>query len=188
MDTIENVNSEMDNIEQTKEEKTSVFKELVKFIFQLIILIAAVWAFLTFVAQRTIVDGSSMESTYHDGENLIVNKLAYRLGDPERFDVVVFEPYEDESVYYIKRVIGLPGETVRIDEAGNIYINGEILDEHYGKEPIMIRGLAENEITLGADEYFVMGDNRNNSLDSRFEDVGNVSRDQITGRILFDRK
>lgn len=192
-DIVENMMEKMDVypiIEATNNgtRKMSPLIELLKFIIQLIVLIAAVCVFLTFVAQRTVVDGSSMESTYHDGDNLIVNKLVYRFEDPERFDVIVFKPYEDQDIYYIKRVIGLPGETVRIDESGNIYINGTILKENYGKEQIKIQGLAASEITLGEDEYFVMGDNRNNSLDSRFEEVGNVSRDQIVGRIAWQKK
>ncbi|MCD7841766.1 MAG: signal peptidase I, partial [Lachnospiraceae bacterium] len=137
---------------------------------------------LHYVGQRTVVDGSSMNDTLTDGDNLIVEKLSYRFGDPERFDIIVFQPYEDSSEYYIKRIIGLPGETVRIDEDGNIYINGELLEEDYGKETIENPGRASEEITLGEDEYFVLGDNRNNSTDSRTERVGNVSRDSIVGK------
>ncbi|MDE7252678.1 MAG: signal peptidase I, partial [Acetatifactor sp.] len=89
-----------------------------------------------------------------------------------------------ENVYYIKRIIGLPGETVQIDESGNIYIDGEILRESYGKEVIKPEyvGRAAEPIELGADEYFVMGDNRNNSSDSRTEAVGNIHREDIVGR------
>ena len=89
-----------------------------------------------------------------------------------------------ESTYYIKRIIGLPGETIQIDEVGTIYINGEVLQESYGREIISEkhRGLASEPITLGEDEYFVMGDNRNNSSDSRLAEVGNIKRDQIIGR------
>lgn len=181
IDTLDN------NINESKK-KPSPLIDFIKFIGQLILLIIIVWAFLTFVAQRTIVDGSSMEPTYHDTQNLIVNKLVYRFNEPERFDVIVFEPYENEHVYYIKRVIGLPGETINIDANGTIYINGQILEENYGKETILDAGRATNEITLGENEYFVMGDNRNNSLDSRYDEVGNVSMDQIVGRIVWQKK
>lgn len=163
------------------EKKTDWKKELLSWAFYLIFVVAVTWFILTFVGQRTVVDGRSMENTLQDKDNLIVEKLSYRFGDPERFDIIVFPPY-DTKEYYIKRIIGLPGETVRIDEEGNIYINGEILEENYGKETIKNPGRAIEEITLGDDEYFVLGDNRNNSTDSRSTQVGNVKRSQIIGR------
>lgn len=98
--------------------------------------------------------------------------------------LLIFPFQYKENTYYIKRIIGLPGETVQIDEKGNIYINGEILQENYGKEVIKPEnvGIAAEPITLGEDEYFVMGDNRNNSSDSRTEVVGNIHRKDIIGR------
>lgn len=137
---------------------------------------------ICFVGQRTKVSGPSMYPTLHDGDNLIVDKISYRFHDPERFDVVIF-PYEYEKrTYYIKRVIGLPGETVQIDYEGNIYIDGEILEEDYGYEAMVSPGIAEEPITLAEDEYFVLGDNRNNSTDSRVAEVGPVHKDRIIGR------
>ena len=125
-----------------------------------------------------------MEPTLSNGDNLIVDKLSYRFRDPERFDIIVFPFQYKENTYYIKRIIGLPGETVQIDEKGNIYIDGEILQESYGREIIRPEniGIAREPIVLGADEYFVMGDNRNNSSDSRTEIVGNIHRKDIIGR------
>lgn len=142
------------------------------------------WLVITFVGQRTEVDGSSMEPTLTNGDNLIVDKLSYRFRDPQRFDIIVFPYKHKEKTYYIKRIIGLPGETVQIDEQGDIYINGEILSESYGREIIKAEniGLAAEPIVLGEDEYFVMGDNRNNSTDSRFPQVGNIKRGDIIGR------
>ena len=135
-----------------------------------------------FVGQRTQVNGPSMMNTLYDGDNLILNKISYRFHDPERFDVVVF-PFRDYSgKNYIKRVIGLPGETVQIDYDGNIYINGEILEESYGREIIKDPGNAAEPITLGTGEYFVLGDNRNNSSDSRFDEVSIVKRSEIIGK------
>lgn len=123
-----------------------------------------------------------MEPMIHDGDSLIVDKITYRFGDPERFDIIVF-PFEyQQDTYYIKRIIGLPGESVRIDEDGNIYINGEILEEHYGAEVIKDPGNAYNEVILREDQYFVLGDNRNNSSDSRNPAVGLIHRDNIVGR------
>lgn len=150
--------------------------------------IFAVTAFvLKFVGQRSVVDGSSMCDTLYDGESLWVNKFTYRFNQPERFDIIIF-PYEHkEDTYFIKRIIGLPGETVRIDEEGTIYINGEKLDENYGREVISAdsRGIAAEEIQVGEDEYFVMGDNRNNSMDSRYPNVGNIKKDAIIGKAVF---
>ncbi|MCC8103163.1 MAG: signal peptidase I [Clostridiales bacterium] len=157
-------------------------KEILSWILYIGFVILATWLILHFVGQRTVVDGRSMNDTLQDGDNLIVEKLSYRFGDPQRFDIIVFKPYEDSDELYIKRIIGLPGETVRIDMDGNIYIDGELLEEDYGKETIANPGRASEEITLGEDEYFVLGDNRNNSTDSRTEKVGNVSRDSIVDK------
>ena len=117
-----------------------------------------------------------MENTLHNGDNLIVDKLSYRFRDPERFDIIVFPFQYQANTYYIKRIIGLPGETVQIMEDGSIYINGEKLEESYGREVIQPEtiGRAAEPIVLGEDEYFVMGDNRNNSSDSRTDIVGNT--------------
>lgn len=144
---------------------------------------------IRFVGQRTKVKGPSMQPTLTEGDNLIVDKITYRFRNPKRFEIIVFRPVraEDTETYYIKRVIGLPGETVHIDEDGVIYINGEALQESYGAEqisPSMIK-LAAGEIVLGEDEYFVMGDNRNHSMDSRDAWVGNVSEKYIIGRAVF---
>ena len=139
-------------------------------------------AFNHFIGTHTIVDGSSMEATLHNEDVLAVNKICYTLHDPERFDIIVF-PYDDES-YYIKRIIGLPGETVEIVN-GVIYINGSVLDENYGLEEM--HGPYDNfeAATLGSDEYFVLGDNRNGSKDSRSLEVGFIKKDSIIGKACF---
>lgn len=159
-----------------------VKKEILSWIFYILFVIVLTYVIITFVGQRTVVDGRSMNATLNDGDNLIVEKLSYRFGDPQRFDIIVFPPQGDPSSHYIKRIIGLPGETVQIDNEGNIYIDGEILEEDYGLDVIQNPGRAAEPITLGDDEYFVLGDNRNNSTDSRSEKVGNVKRSTITGR------
>ena len=125
-----------------------------------------------------------MEPMLSNGDNLIVDKITYRFRDPQRYDIIVFPFKYQENTYYIKRIIGLPGETVQIDEQGNIYIDGEVLPENYGREIIRpdTVGIATNPIVLGEEEYFVMGDNRNNSTDSRTEIVGNIKREDIIGR------
>ena len=146
--------------------------------------LGAVWLVITFVGQRTEVEGASMENTLHNGDNLIVDKLSYRFHDPERFDIIVFPFQFQDNTYYIKRIIGLPGETVQIMDDGSIYINGEKLEENYGMEVIKPEtiGRAAEPIELGDDEYFVMGDNRNNSSDSRTDMVGNITRENIIGK------
>ena len=160
-----------------------------KTILDTVLWIAAVvllsWLMVTFVAQRTDVNGTSMYPTLEDGDQLIADKISYRFRDPERFDIIIFPYQYAPNTYFIKRIIGLPGETVRIDEQGNIYINGEILQEDYGYETIEYAGLAAQEIQLGEDEYFVLGDNRNVSEDSRYPDVGNIKREDIVGRAFL---
>lgn len=159
-------------------------KELFSTGMYLLVVLLLTYLLVTYVGQRTEVDGASMENTLSHGDNLIVDKISYRFSDPERFDIVVFPFQYEKNTFYIKRIIGLPGETVRIDEEGNIYINEVLLQETYGKEVIRPEniGLAIESIQLGEDEYFVMGDNRNNSLDSRTSMVGNVTREELIGK------
>ena len=161
-----------------------VMKEMISTLVYLLGVLCLTWLVITFVGQRTEVDGSSMEPMLSNGDNLIVDKISYRFRDPQRYDIIVFPFQYQENTYYIKRIIGLPGETVQIDQQGNIYINGELLQENYGREVIRADtvGIDANPIVLGEDEYFVMGDNRNNSTDSRTEIVGNIRRGDIIGR------
>lgn len=150
-------------------------------IYFLIILIIVLLV-VTFVGQRVKVIGSSMSPTLEDADGILVDKLTYRLSDPERFDIVVFPYRYEPNTTYIKRIIGLPGESVYIDNSGNIYINDEILEEGYGNEVIKNPGTAYKKIILGEDEYFVLGDNRNISSDSRDPNVGNIKRSEIIGK------
>ena len=160
----------------------NLLKEILSTSIYLLVVLCAAYLIITYVGQRTQVSGSSMETTLSDGDNLLVDKITYRFSDPKRFDIIVFPFQYDTDTYYIKRIIGMPGETVQIDYDGNIYIDGEILEESYGREVIQNPGRAAEPITLGEDEYFVMGDNRNNSSDSRDPSVGNIHRKDIIGR------
>jgi signal peptidase I len=162
-------------------EERSIFRELLSWIVYLVCIVAISLLIITYVGQRTRVDGHSMEPTLSDGDNLIVDKISYRFREPERYEIVVFPYRYEENVYYIKRIIGLPGETVQIMD-GYVYINGEMLDEQYGAEVMENPGIAAEPITLGEDEYFVLGDNRNHSSDSRVETVGVIHRDELMGR------
>lgn len=158
-----------------------IIKELAGWLLYIVLIIAFTWFVVTFVGQRTEVSGSSMETTLSDKDQLIVDKMTYRFRDPKRYDIVVFPYQYQDNTYCIKRIIGLPGETVQI-LSGMVYIDGMRLDEHYGNEIMENPGIAEEPLTLGEDEYFVLGDNRNNSSDSRASDVGLIHRKDLIGR------
>lgn len=166
--------------EETKER--SIFRELGGWLLYILIIIGLTYLIITFVGQRTRVSGSSMETTLSNGDNLIVDKLTYHFKEPKRYDIIVF-PYKYEAnTYYIKRIIGLPGETVQVID-GYTYINGEqLVGDIYGAEVMEAAGIAAEPITLGEDEYFVLGDNRNHSSDSRDPSVGILKRKDLMGR------
>lgn len=159
--------------------------ELLSWILYIAIVIALTYLVITYVGQRTEVNGESMMETLYDGDNLIVDKISYRFRDPERYEIIVF-PYDYETKqYFIKRIIGLPNETISIVD-GKVYIDGKLLeDEVYGRE-IMEQDDGSlwqmDPLELGDDEYFVLGDNRNNSMDSRDPSVGVLRKDDLIGR------
>lgn len=147
------------------------------------LIIVCIYIIPTYVVQRTLVDGPSMENALFDKENVLVDKISYHVRDPKRFEIVVFYPQGDDAGdYYVKRIIGLPGETVQILD-GSIYIDGTKLEEDYGKNSLIKAGIAAEPIQLGEDEYFVLGDNRLVSKDSRYSSVGLVKRKDIEGRV-----
>ncbi len=194
----EKMETKAEQVEETTEKteekpvksKNKKLKEAFSTVIYFLIVLLVTWLLITFVIQRTVVEQTSMETTLQSGDSLLVDKISYRFTEPKRFDIVIF-PYKlaEEKTYYIKRVIGLPGETVRIDYDGNIYINDEKLEENYGREVIQPNSTWSSKmdkgVTLADDEYFVMGDNRNNSVDSRFDNVGPVKRDEIIGRAIL---
>ena len=158
-----------------------IIREILGWIFYIIVILVLTYVIITYVGQTTSVSGSSMETTLSDGDQLLVDKLSYRFQDPKRFDIIVFPYKYEENTYFIKRIIGLPGETIQVTD-GKIYINGQVLDESYGREVLKSGGIAETPITLGEDEYFVMGDNRNDSMDSRDPSVGVLHKSELVGR------
>ena len=164
--------------------KKNYIRDIVELIIYIAAALAIAFLITTYIGQRTEVIGSSMYPTLEHGDNLIVDKISYRFKDPERFDIIVFPSPDEKDKIYIKRIIGLPGEKIRIDD-GIIYVDsgaGEyVLDENYGAE-MEYYGVAADGIELGDDEYFVLGDNRNLSKDSRFDVVGNIHKDDIIGR------
>ena len=195
-------NTEQINFEQNDEKKPlskRILSGLMECMLYVVIVLVCIFIIPKYVVQRTEVSGPSMESTLQDEDNILVEKLSYRFGEPKRFDVVIFYHFFDDEYaeagekivhdktneesydFYVKRIIGLPGETVQI-VGDTIYINGEPLEENYGKDPITFEGVAAEPIKLGKDEYFVLGDNREVSQDSRYEEVGNVKKELIVGK------
>lgn len=126
-----------------------------------------------------------MKPVLENGDVVLVNRVVYNATTPKRGDIIVFKPKGNENThYYIKRIVGLPGETVSIIE-NSVYINGEKLEEDYETTNIDDVGIVSEEVKLASDEYFVLGDDRENSEDSRDADVGNVKRSYIYGKAWF---
>ena len=174
--------TEIGTEKEDRKRSDGVYREVFEMIFYMVFVVVATLLVIRFVGQRTEVSGHSMENTLSDRDNLIVDKITYRFRDPKRYDIIVFPYKYKENTFYIKRIIGLPGETVQITEEGDILIDGEVLEESYGKEVMKSPGIASDPILLGADEYFVLGDNRNASADSRDPSVGIISGEDIVGR------
>ena len=140
---------------------------------------------VNFIGIKTSIIGSSMEPSLHNGEEVLLNKIVYQFSTPERGDVIAFHPNGDENTHlYVKRIVGLPGETIQIKQ-GSVYIDGEMkaMDT-----PTEDPGIAAEAIKLSDDEYFVMGDNRDNSEDSRSANIGNVTREMIVGKVWYHMK
>lgn len=163
----------------------AIIKETISLGLYLAIILGCTYLLVNYVLQRTEIEGDSMQPTLSDGDNIIVDKLTYQFQEPRRYDIIAFPYRYEQDTYYVKRIIGLPGEKVRIDAHGTIFINDEALDERYGTETIRQPGDAFTPRILDDDEYFVLGDNRNNSTDSRDSSVGLVRRDEIIGRAFL---
>ena len=164
------------------EKQKSLLETILGWILYIVVIIGLTYLIITYVGQRTMVSGDSMETTLSDGDNLIVDKISYRFRDPERFDIIVFPFKYEKNTYYIKRIIGMPGETIQIID-GYVYIDGELLESDiYGNEVMEDANIADTPIPLKEDEYFVLGDTRNHSSDSRDPSVGVLTREDLIGR------
>lgn len=181
-----NTQEEAATVEKKKKKinKKSIFKGVFNWFLLIFIAAIAGYSLITFLFQTVHVIGPSMNNTLQDGQVVIVNKISYTLGDVERYDIIAFSQVENENYYEIKRVIGLPGETVQIKD-GFIYIDGVRLENTPYDERILTAGIATDGIKLSKDEYFVLGDNVNNSEDSRYKNVGNISKSEILGKVVY---
>ena len=158
---------------------------VIKAIVDIIVIVCVAFLMVNFFFDNTSITGHSMNNTLKNNDVMLVNKVAYKYRDPKRYDVIIFKPnIGNVSDYYTKRIIGLPGETVQIID-GKVYIDGEVLKDDVIDEVIFNAGNASKPIKLGYNEYFVLGDNRNNSDDSRFSNVGFVKYEDIVGMPWF---
>ena len=175
-----------ENSEETSsdEGKTSTAKEIVSWIKTIAFAVILAWFITTFLIVNAKVPTGSMKNTINEGDRVIANRLSYLLSDPERFDIVVFKFPDNEKEYFIKRIIGLPGETVEIKD-GKVYIDGsdEPLDDSFIAEPMIPEADAVYEVPENC--YFMLGDNRNNSADSRRWVNKYVKREKILGKAVL---
>ena len=161
---------------------TGLLREIALWTGEILLTMFVAVLLVLFVGFRISVVGPSMSPTLENGEKILVNRLVYKIFSPKQNDLIVFLPNGNEkSHYYIKRVIAMPGDKVQVKE-GMIYINGEPFEEKVEVPAIENALLAEEELTVGEDEYFVLGDNRNNSEDSRYASIGNVKKEYIVGK------
>lgn len=170
--------------EKEKKINKSTIHEILSTLFYCGVAVFLAFVLVFSVGMKISMVGVSMEPALYNGQEVLVNRFIYKITSPKRGDVIAFLPNGNQnSHYYLKRIVGLPGESVQIID-GYVYINGERLPEdEYDK--MADYGIAENEIQLGSDEYFVLGDNRNMSEDSRSGNIGAVKKDTIAGKAWF---
>lgn len=170
---------------QKRKVNMAVLKEVCVWAVEILITLTLAFTCVYFVGLRTSVVGQSMSETLNGGDEILVNRFIYKVTNPKANDIIVFLPNGNEkSHYYVKRVVGVPGDKIRI-EKGVLYVNDEVFEEEIDAASIEDAGLAAEEITLGTDEFFVLGDNRNNSEDSRYANIGNIKKEYIIGKAWF---
>lgn len=159
--------------------------EVGQWAISILVVVILAYSIVTFGVQSVTMIGQSMNPALTNQDVVLINKRAYTFHEPGRYDVIAFKLKEDTENYFnIKRIIGLPGEKVQIKN-GHIFIDGNVRTDLPFEDLVMTEGLALDEITLGEDEYFVMGDNCNNSEDSRYVNIGNISEKEISGKVFF---
>lgn len=174
--------------QKEKKINSAFVKDIFELMIGTLVVIFLAFALTYFIGMRTSVIGDSMEPALYNGQEILINRFLYKLSSPKRGDVIVFLPKGNHnSHYYVKRVVALPGETIQIMD-GMVYIDGELLEEDESYDMILDFGIAENGITLENNEYFVLGDKRNSSEDSRSGNIGPVKRDDIIGKAWFHLK
>lgn len=157
--------------------------EIASWVFGIFAAILIAFVLTTSIGMQTSIIGVSMEPELYNGQKILVNRFIYKLSSPKKGDVIVFLPNGNQNAhYYVKRVVAVPGESVQI-KGGRLYVNGTMQEEEYDK--IADAGIAENELTLGDGEFFVLGDNRNNSEDSRSGNLGPIPKNNIVGQAWF---
>ena len=175
-------------IESKKRFSLDKFKEILGTVFFCIAAILLAVVLVVSFGMRISIIGSSMQPTLDNGQVVLVDRFLFKLSHPNRYDVVCFYPKGNDNTHiYVKRIIGLPGETIQIKD-GYVYVNGVRLLEDDNFDLIEDPGLFEVEFKMGDDEYFVLGDNRNNSEDSRIGNIGAVSSDYMIGKAWFKLK
>lgn len=168
---------------QRRYQENTTLLHICKYVVDIIMVICVAYVLIHFGCARTQISGGAMEPALQNEDKVMVNRMAYVLNRPDRYDVIAFKPdgVKSEKVY-IKRIIGLPGEKLQIVD-GKVLINGATLENDVVDIDILTPGLAASEITLGKNEYFVLGDNRNSSEDSRFSTIGIVKKEDIVGKV-----
>lgn len=161
-------------------DEPNLIRRLCGWVVDITVALAFAWFCLHSFGSQVLVTGQSMVPLLNSGDVVLMNRLTYDLGKPDRMDVVVFEREDHKA--NVKRVVGIPGDVVQIRD-GILYVNGNRFESTDGLDQVSLAGLAENPIELGPKEYFLLGDNRDSSEDSRFANVGNVKEEQILGKV-----
>ena len=160
-------------------------KNVLIWMVELVLVVALAYLCVVAFGSQVQCANVSMEPTINSGDILLINTVSYKIKNPGTNDIIAFKPDSNVNASYsIKRVIGVPGDTVLIS-SGRLYVNGSLFNEFAKTDLIADAGIAASEITLGEDEYFVLGDNRNLSEDSRYETIGMVSKKDIFGKVWF---